>query len=235
MIKQNNVAIIPARMGSVRIKFKNIKKFNSKPMIEWAFRILKKSKIFNKVVLTSENDKILKLGKKLGFDVLIKRPLHLADNYTGTSEVIKHAIEKIDKLEKIDNICCVYPCNPFITIKDLKNSLKLLKNNKNLFVFPITNYSHPIERAYKIKNREEITFVNKDYSNTRTQDIQEKFYDAGQFYFATKKTWLNFERAKKAGLKIPNWRVVDIDNHKDWKRAEIMYKFLKNKKILSLI
>ena len=137
--KLTNIAIIPARMGSKRIKEKNIKNFHSKPIIEWTFRIIKKSNIFQKIVLSSESNRILNLGRRLGFDILIKRPKNLAADHTGTIEVIQHAIRELEKEFLIKNICCVYPCNPFIQIKDLKKSIYLLNKNKNSFVVPITN------------------------------------------------------------------------------------------------
>jgi|TARA_B100000315_G_C14528985_1_gene565227 pseudaminic acid cytidylyltransferase len=232
---QNNIAIIPARIGSKRIKKKNIKLFNSRPIIEWTFKILKSSKLFNKIILTSDNTGILNLGKKLGFDILIKRPKYLADNFTGTEEVIKHSIDIIEQKQKINNVCCVYPCNPFIQIKDLKTAINKLKKKKNFYIFPVTNYSHPIERAYFLKNKNEIKYLNSSFADTRTQDLIEKFYDTGQFYFASRNTWLNLKNAKKFGIKIPNWRVIDIDNQSDWEKAELMYKFFKRYKVLKLI
>ena len=95
-----NIAIIPARIGSKRIKKKNIKKFYGKPILELTYDILKKSKLFNKIILSSDSNEILRLGKNIGFDILIKRPKQLSDDYIGTDEVIAHAIE-ILKLNKI--------------------------------------------------------------------------------------------------------------------------------------
>ena len=222
--KLTNIAIIPARMGSKRIEKKNIKNFNSKPMIEWTFRIIKKSNIFQKIVLSSESNRILNLGRRLGFDILIKRPKNLADDHTGTIELIQHAIRELEKEFLIKNICCVYPCNPFIQIKDLKKSIYLLNKNKNSFVVPITNFSHPIERAYSLNRNGMINFINNRFAKTRTQDLKKKFYDVGQFFLGSKKTWFNAKSASRIGLQIPSWRAIDIDNADDWKRAKLMFK-----------
>ena len=133
--KLKNIAIIPAREGSKRIKNKNIKIFNSKPIIEWTFKIAKKSKLFDKIILTSDNIKILKLGKKIGFDILIKRPKKYATNFIGTAPVVKHAIQLLKKKINFDNVCCIYPCNPFIQVKDLKSAISNIKKNENNFIF----------------------------------------------------------------------------------------------------
>ena len=224
-----SVAIIPARIGSKRIKKKNIKFFYGKPILQWTYEIIKKSKIFNKIVLTSDSDQILNIGKKIGFDILIKRPKKLSNDYVGTVPVIKHAINSLIKQSIVTNkVCCVYPCNPFILDKDLKKAINLANNNINNFIFPITNHSHPIERSLYFNSiNNKLTFVNKEFINVRTQDLKKTFYDAGQFYFTSSKTWLDMKNSIYVGIPIPNWRVADIDTLKDWKRAEILFKILK--------
>lgn len=230
--KSINFAIFPARIGSKRVKRKNIKLFNTKPMIAWAFQTAVKSKLFDKIIISSENDEVLKIAGKIGFDILIKRPKKLANDYVSTENVIKHAIKELEKKYIFNNVCCIYPCNPFIQIKDLKTALGRLKKNRNTYVFPITNFSHPIERSLSYKKSGKIKNINKRFAKTRTQDLKVKFYDVGQFYFSSKKTWLNLNNAVREGIRIPNWRAIDIDNPDDWNRAELMFKFMrKNKKI----
>jgi len=233
MKKNINIAIIPARIGSKRIKKKNIKFFNNKPIIEKTFETIKKSKIFDEIVLSSDSKKILKLGQRIGFDQLIKRPKNLSNDYIGTKEVVVHAINSLKNKNNILNVCCVYPCNPLIQISDLKKAFKLIKSKKNSFILSITNYSHPIERAFAInKKTNRIRYVNNKFLNYRTQDLLEKYYDAGQFYLASKETWMKKRILNKTGIKIPNWRVVDIDTMDDWKRAELFYIFLKKIKLI---
>lgn len=230
-----NIAIFPARGESKRIKGKNIKKFNSKPIIELAFKIARRSKLFDKIIITTDSNKVLKLGKKIGFDILIKRPKKLSSDHIGTAPVIKHAIQSLKQKINFDNVCCIYPCNPFIQSKDLKNCVLKLKKNKDNFIFPITNFSHPIERALNVNKTKRLNYVIKKFAKKRTQDFKIKYHDTGQFYFASKEIWLNLKKAKKIGLEVPSWRVVDIDNESDWKRAEIFYKFIKKNNLLKLI
>jgi pseudaminic acid cytidylyltransferase len=233
MKKNINIAIIPARIGSKRVKKKNIKLFDNIPIIKRTFKTIKKSKIFNEIVLSSDSDKILALGKKIGFTKLIKRPKKLSDDYTGTKEVITHAIKVLKKKINISNVCCVYPCNPFLQTRDLKKAFNLIKNNKKTFFLSISNYSHPIERAFFFnKKNSRIKNINNKFINYRTQDMVPKYFDAGQFYLASKKIWLKKKIINKIGIVIPNWRVVDIDTIEDWKRAELFYKFLKKEKLI---
>lgn len=228
--KINIVAIIPARYGSKRIKKKNIKKFYSKPMITWVISKLIKSKIFDKIIVSSDSKKILDISKKSGANILINRPADLSGDRIATLPVVRHAINelKLNYNYSPEYICCVYPCNPFLVAQDLIKSLNLIKKNKSKFVFPITEYSHPIQRALKIDKFNNLTSFFKKNSLKRTQDLKKTFHDVGQFYWGTRKQWkknINIH-ANSSGIAIPNWRVVDIDNLSDWKKAETLFKLL---------
>jgi len=222
-------AIIPARGGSQRIKKKNIKKFYLKPILYWTIKALKQSKLFSKIVLTTDDNQIKKTAEQLGFDYIISRPSNLADNYTPTKPVIEHAIRTLKKKFKIKYACCVYPCNPFLNSLDIKKSFKILNKNKNNFVFPITEYTHPTQRAFKLAKKNKLIFFTKKHELTRTQDLVKSYHDAGQFYWGSVNNWLSKKKmhSNGIGLPIPKWRVVDIDNLQDWKRAELLFKLLK--------
>lgn len=222
-------AIIPARGGSQRIKKKSIKKFYLKPILYWTIKALKQSKLFSKIVLTTDDNEIKKTAEQLGFDYIISRPSNLADNYTPTKPVIEHAIRTLKKRFKIKYACCVYPCNPFLNSLDLKKSFKILKKNTNNFVFPIAEYTHPIQRAFKLAKKNKLIFFTKKHELTRTQDLVKSYHDAGQFYWGSVNNWLSKKKmhSNGIGLPIPKWRVVDIDNLQDWKRAELLFKVLK--------
>jgi CMP-N-acetylneuraminic acid synthetase len=112
---------------------------------------------------------------------------------------------------------------------DLKKSFKILKKNKKSFVFPITEYTHPIQRAFKLAKKNKLIFFTKKHELSRTQDLVKSYHDAGQFYWGSIDNWLSKKRmhTNGIGLPIPKWRVVDIDNLQDWKRAELLFKVLK--------
>ncbi len=220
------VAIIPARGGSKRIKGKNIKIFYGKPMIYWTIKKIKESRIFDKIIVTSDNKRILNYVKNK-VDIIINRPKELSDDFAPTQPVIMHAIRFLNKIGiKIKIACCIYPCNPFLNTTDLKKSLNLLKKNNYLkFIFPITKYSHPIQRAFSVNKKNELYLREKDKELKRTQDLKEFYFDAGQFYFGTAKNWLRNKKIhdNAVGHIIPSWRSADIDNIDDWKKAELLF------------
>ena len=113
-----NIAILPARSGSERIKFKNIKIFHNKPIIAYPLEILINIKIFDEIIVSTDSKKIGKISLNYGATSIIFRPKKLTNNFVPTKPVIKHAINKlILQGKKIENVCCVYPCNPFLSKK----------------------------------------------------------------------------------------------------------------------
>lgn len=221
-----NIAIIPARGGSKRIPRKNIKVFSGKPMIVHAIETALRSKLFDQIVVTTDDDEIASIAKQHGAQVPFKRPAELSDDHTGTVPVIAHAITVCKKLGWIiDKICCIYPCVPFMQVSDLTAGLNMLRQTKVDFVFPITNFPSAIQRAFRQLPNGKLTPFYSEFTLTRTQDLEPAFYDAGQFYWGEAEAWLSGKVLHQhgVGLGIPSWRVIDIDTPDDWKRAELMY------------
>ena len=223
------LAIIPARLNSKRIKKKNIKLFKGKPMISYAINKAIKSNLFNKIIVSTESDQIASIAREAGADVPFLRSEDLADDYTTTKKVIEHSISTCDEFGyEFDYVCCIYPCVPLLKVEDLINSSTLLKDNEDKFIFPVARYSSPIQRALKKKPSGVISAFMPQFEDCRTQDIEESYYDPGQFYWGHKKIWRTQKSVHNNGLgyEIPSWRAVDIDNAEDWERAEILYKLV---------
>ena len=230
--KLKNIAIVPARIGSKRIKEKNIKLFHGKPIIIWTLETIKKSKIFDKIFISTDSLKIINIKKKYNFNNFINRNKKLSDDYTGTDQVINHAIRELSIEYDLKNIWCIYPCNPFLVKRDLKQALSKLKKNKKLLIFSILEYPHPIERAFFLKKNNRIKYLNINYQKKRTQDFKKKFFDAGKFYFAEKETWKNIRDKNKIGIIQNWWNTADIDDPNDWKKAEELSKIFNKKNLI---
>lgn len=221
------IAVIPARGGSKRIPRKNIKEFCGKPMIAWAIDAALQSRLFDHVIVSTDDDEIADIAKNCGAETPFVRPDELADDITPTVPVIAHAVKScLDKEWVVEYACCIYPCVPFLQSDDLIAAFYLLQNNNANFVYPVTEYAHPIQRAMRQLLNGQMQFVNPEYELTRTQDLEKTYHDCGQFYWGKASAWLDHKRMHTDGLgmAIPNWRVVDIDSMDDWKRAEDIYK-----------
>ena len=141
MKKINTVAIITARKGSKRIKNKNLKLFFGKPIIYYSIKILKKSKIFDKIIVFTNSDLIEKISIKFGVDTVIRRPDYISSNKVGTISVINHSIKSLSKLKIYPKlICCMYPVAPITKLKNLILVYNWIKKMRkfNGFIYPST-------------------------------------------------------------------------------------------------
>ena len=119
MLKKNVIAIIPARGNSKRIPGKNYKMFNGKPIIANTIEKLKKSRIFDRIIVSTDSKKITSIAKRYGAEVPFRRPKFLSDDYTSGASVITHGVKFLIKEGcQFDYVCCVYPPNPFLQISD---------------------------------------------------------------------------------------------------------------------
>lgn len=225
-----NIAIIPARSGSKRIKRKNIKLFWGKPIISYAIKCAKESKIFDKIIVSSDSEKIIKIAKKFGAEAPFKRPANISKDSSGTIEVIKHAIKWLQKKgNKPKFICCIYATTPLMMPEDLKKSYKIIEKNK--FVIAASKFSYPIQKSFYLKDNK-IKLYHYSRRSTASQKLKPTYHDAGQFYWATTKTWLNSKSIlnnNSFAFKLPQMRVQDIDSPEDWKIAEKLFKLKKIK------
>lgn len=221
------IAIIPARGGSKRIPRKNIKNFNGKPMIAWAINAAQKSELFDHIIVSTDDYEIKKISELYGAIVPFIRPVNISDDNTPTVPVISHAIKEIDKLyQHVEYACCIYPCSPSLLASDLVKSFNLLKSSRENFVYPVVEYPHSIFRAMRQTNEGKMEFLYPEYELSRTQDLEETFHDSGQFYWGKAEAWRKLKKIHTDGLgiKIPSYRVVDIDTEDDWKKAELFFK-----------
>lgn len=217
-----NIAIIPARGGSKRIPRKNIKAFCGQPMIAYAIKAAQASDLFEHVLVSTDDAEIQAIANSLGAETPFVRPAELANDFTATVPVVAHAVQACESLGwQFSNVCCIYPGVPFIEEGDLKGSLARLLESGVDYCFPVTEYPSAIQRALERNSNGLMAPFYPEYELTRTQDLEAAFYDAGQFYWGTKKAWLTNSRIHRGlGYEIPNWRVVDIDTPADWERAE---------------
>ena len=226
------LAVIPARGGSKRIPRKNIKHFHDKPMISYAVTSALACKLFDKVIVTTEDAEIAKVALSYGAVVPFFRPTELADDHTPTVPVIAHAIQACNHMGwNVKYACCIYPGVPFITSSDLTCAFDQLLTTRAHYVFPVTGFPSPIQRALRRMHDGTVRPFQPEYAATRTQDLEMGYFDAGQFYWGKASSWLEGLNIHLNGttLVIPEWRVVDIDTPADWERAELLYASLEQK------
>jgi N-acylneuraminate cytidylyltransferase len=227
------LAVIPARGGSKRIPRKNIRPFCGRPMIAWSIEAALRSDCFQQVVVSTDDDEIADVARAWGAGIPFKRPANLSDDHTATMPVVAHAIEWYQHHGDIPtHICCVYATAPFIRSEDLRTGLSLLEREGCDYVFPVTSYPFPVQRAIRITPERRVEMFNPEHFNTRSQDLEEAYHDAGQFYWGRSEAWLGKEpifSSVAAPLVLPRYRVQDIDTLEDWETAERMFEAIREK------
>jgi pseudaminic acid cytidylyltransferase len=227
------IAIIPARGGSKRIPRKNIKLFHGKPLIAYSIEAAIKSQCFDKIIVSTDDDEIAKVALEYGAEVPFIRPAAISDDHATTMDVINHAIIWFKEHEfEVSHICCIYATAPFISSNAVKSGLTSLITGKFNYAFSATSFPFPIQRALKIQSDASTAMFQPEHANTRSQDLEEAYHDAGQFYWGTAEAFLN----KKAifsdnsfAIVLPRTTVQDIDTPEDWDNAQAMFALLKSK------
>jgi N-acylneuraminate cytidylyltransferase len=226
-----NICIIPARGGSKRIPRKNIKKFCGKSMIGYSIEAALESKCFDKVIVSTEDAEIAEVSKSFGAEVPFIRPSELANDYIGTIPVIRHAIEWCnDQGWQLRDVCCLYATAPFVQAGAIQESYSQFRKEGVDYCFTVTSFASPIQRAIRITKENRVDMFNPENFNVRSQDLEEAYHDAGQFYWGSansfKKNKLLFS-IKSMPYILPRYLVQDIDTIEDWVGAENMYQALK--------
>lgn len=221
------IAVIPARGGSKRIPRKNIKNFCGKPMIAYAIDAAKESGLFERIVVSTEDEEVRKVALTYGAEIPFSRPRELADDYTPTVPVIKHAITACKAIGwDPDVVCCIYPAVPLLRPADLSVALDLLLDaSAAQYSFPIIEYPSAVQRALARDELGHLSSLYKEFQLSRTQDLPRAYYDAGQFYWGYSSAWLSglSLHNNAVGLITSQWKAVDIDTEEDWIQASLLY------------
>ena len=225
------LAVIPARGGSKRIQRKNIRLFCGKPIIAWSIEAAIASGCFDQVIVSTDNDEIARVAELWGAAVPFARPPELSDDLTGTSPVIAHAIAwHKERGLSPDPVCCIYATAPFLSASDIRAGCEILEGEDCDFVFSGAGFSSPVQRAFRLSPDGGLKMLQPACFEMRSQDLEATYYDAGQFYWARADAWLRnavIYGPRSRLLVLPKYRVQDIDDLDDWRRAELMFEAMR--------
>lgn len=228
-----NIAIIPARGGSKRIPRKNIKPFAGRPIIGYSIAAAKESGLFEHVFVSTDDAEIAQVARDQGAETPFLRPAELADDFTGTNLVVRHALGWArDAGMQVRYACCIYATAPFIKPQYLCEGYEMLVSSGKSYVFSITRFAFPIQRAIRLVADRTVEPFFLQHVLTRSQDLEEAYHDAAQFYWGTTEAFLNdvpiFSSASLPII-LPRRLVLDIDTPEDWEQAEFMFRALKSR------
>ncbi len=220
------VAVITARGGSKRIPRKNIKEFMGKPMLAYAVEAAVNSKVFDEVMVSTDDVEIAEIAKQFGAKVPFMRSEKTANDFATTADVLEEVVSEYRKRGKtFDELCCIYPCVPFLTADVIKNAYEKFKTSGADRLTPVVKYSFPIQRAFKLNEQGLLEYREPENAPKRSQDLEPMYHDVGMFYFY-KTEKMNSD--KIAMLEMDEAMVQDIDNDSDWQMAEMKYRIMHN-------
>ncbi len=224
----SRIAIIPARGGSKRIPRKNIRNFLGKPIIAYSIEAAKASSLFDEIMVSTDDEEIAEIAIKYGAKVPFLRSVQNSNDYATTMDVIVEVLNNYSSLGKyFDRACCIYATAPFVTSESIKAAYQVLDKGYTS-VFPVLQYSFPIQRALKVNN-DKIEMYSQEYLETRSQDLQKSYHDSGQFY------WMDVVEILKSKelfsdntsfIVLEEMEAQDIDTEEDWKVAEFKFRLL---------
>lgn len=216
------VAIIPARGGSKRIPGKNIKPFLGRPLISYSIAAALNSEVFERVIVSTDCERIAEVALECGAEVPFLRPAELADDVCPMGEVIDHAVAWLrDQGQPPEFICGLFATAPLVSVADIRNGLQILQHAPAFkTALAVTSFAFPIQRALRINTHGAVEMFNPEHALTRSQDLEPAYHDAGQFF------WQRVGVDSVEGCKpvmIERYRVQDIDCEQDWAVAEVQY------------
>jgi len=225
------LAIIPARGGSKRIPRKNIKPFLGKPIINYSIELALSSGLFTEAMVSTDDAEIAEIAQKAGAKVPFLRSKKNADDFAGTEDVIIEVLNHYKEVlsTEFDYGCCIYPTAPLASTKALKAGFEKLKHAP--VVLPVVRFGYPVLRGLVVDpSTKTLNFKWPEFENSRSQDLEPFFHDAGQWYWFHIKSILAektlFPKGTQ-GIELSELEVQDIDVDTDWKIAELKYSLLR--------
>ncbi len=222
-------AIITARGGSKRIPRKNIKEFCGKPILAYSIEAARESGLFDTVMVSTDDKEIAEIALQYGAEVPFFRSEATSNDFATTNDVLMEVLDEYEKRgEHFDITCCIYPTAPFVTAAKLQKAMKLLLESDADTVMAVVAFSFPPQRAMVVREGR-LVFEYPQYLDSRSQDLEPHYQDAGQFDIM----WTEKYRINKRVLVgnilpmvVPELEVQDIDNETDWKIAEMKYRLM---------
>lgn len=225
-----NLVIIPARGGSKRIHKKNIKDFNGHPIISYVIQSVKKTNLFDEIMVSTDDLSISKIAVKYGATVPFLRSDKNADDFANLADVLLEVLQRYKVIGKtFKNICCILPTAALISNIKITDAFNKLNKHKFSSVVPVIKFAYPIQRALSVNNGL-LALKDLQHINTRSQDLKDYYHDSGQFYWLNTKSFLKEKKifmSNTGYIELKEYEAQDVDNEEDWEMLEIKYKYKK--------
>ena len=223
------ICLIAARKNSKGVPNKNIKLFLGKPLIAYAITDAKKSKIFQDVIVSTDDKKIARIAKTYGANVPFIRPKRIAQDSTSMNSVILHSIKELKKIGYEFNILVNRDCTaPFIRIPDIKKGVSLLNKKKNDAVVAVyKTHLNPYFNMMEFDSSKSLKFSKKTKKPVNNRQDAPIVYQLSGFQIINITRFLKYKKIympQVLPIEIPYETGLMIDSEFEFKIADCMFK-----------
>jgi pseudaminic acid cytidylyltransferase len=221
------IAIIPARGGSKRIPRKNIKSFFGTPILAHTINEIQNTELFSTIVVTTEDEEISQIASGAGAKVL-HRDINLADDYTGTIDVIASAVKQLGNLSNLQKeiVCCIYPITPILNKEHVSKGQEILERERLDYVFTAKRFQSTPMRSLKLNSKGKSEMYFPENLEKRTQDLPDLYHDAALFYLGPAQSWIEKKpilHGNSKFIEVGKYETFDVDDEEDWKMMVNLY------------
>lgn len=226
---ENALGVIPARGGSKGLPRKNILKLDGRPLIAFTIEAARQSEVFEKIVVSTDDQEIADVSLAYGAEVPFMRPANLSGDTVSSDEVVLHAIEFYkEKGLDFDNVCKLQPTSPLRTVTHIRESYAMFLKAKANYVVSICKCEHtPLWSLTLDKNGYLDQFIKGTLSDAYRQALPDYYRINGALYWAKVKEFLQCPDFFSEGFLayiMDAKSSIDIDSEWDFQLAELIIK-----------
>jgi CMP-N-acetylneuraminic acid synthetase len=221
------LGLVPARGGSKGIPRKNIQLLAGKPLLQYTIEAAHSARLLARVVLSTDDPEIAEVGRRCGIEVPFERPIDLAGDATPTLPVVQHAVRWLEAAgDRFDAVCILQPTSPLRSPEVIDGCIELLERHQVdtvMTVLPVPPEHNPHWVFFQNADGLLHLSTGERAPIPRRQDLPSAFHREGSVY-VTRRDVVIVDDAilgeRVAGYPLDPERSVNLDERKDWDRAE---------------
>lgn len=221
----SRIALIPARGGSKGVVGKNLRELLGRPLVSWPIAVAIQSRIFDRVICSTDSPDIAKIAGDAGAEILSLRPEHLARDETPTADVIQYVISELESTLEIDDLSSITllePTSPLTSKEDIIRAMKEFENSDCTSLVSVSQLiaEHPDFSFKKDDLSGELQHLQPgDWMHKRRQEISSLYFLDGSLYISRINSFKKFNKfiqEKTFGLELEQWKKFEIDEEIDF-------------------
>jgi CMP-N-acetylneuraminic acid synthetase len=220
------LGLIPARAGSKGIPGKNERLLAGRTLVERAADAARRSETIDRIVLTTDSDEIVEIGRKLGLDIVF-RPTELAQDNSPMFPVIEHALDAVEVDGwSCDAVALLQPTQPLRRPEHIRDAARILTETGASSVVSVVEIPLHFAPQYAMRLVEDKleSYLAEGAAVTRRQQVEPAYSRDGTIYLSRRETIRGGDLygAECRPLLVPASESVNLDTAEDWKRAEML-------------